>query len=306
MRNAPIIIFSYNRINHLKKTISSLKKNYLSRKSDLLIFSDGPKNFEDEKKITLIRKYLKKIKGFRKIIIFKQKKNKGLSQSIIEGLNLIFKKYSSAIILEDDLIVNKNFLNYMNDCLNYYKNDKKVISIHGYSYPFNKETLDPEYFFLKGADCWGWATWAKSWNIFENDGKKLKEEIISKNAVKEFNFNNSFDYMKMLNNQIKGENDSWAIRWYASAFLKNKLTLYPKNTFVKNIGIDGSGTHGYENDNKFNIKKFNTNSYKIIKNQKIIIRENLLMKNKFENYFKSKKNQFQITNILKKLYVIFR
>ena len=306
MKKAPIIIFSYNRIDHLKKTIISLKKNYLSKESDLLIFSDGSKNSSDKKKIYKIRKYLKKITGFKKVQIFKSEKNKGLSKSIIEGLNQVFKEYSSAIILEDDLIVSKFFLTYMNDGLNYYENDKKVISIHGYSYPYIKNTIDPEYFFLKGADCWGWATWSESWNIFEKNGKKLKEEIINKNKVKEFNFNNSFNYMKMLSNQIQGKNNSWAIRWYASAFLKNKLTLYPKNSFVKNIGIDGSGTHGYEDDNKFNIKNFNHNSYKTIKNEKINIKENMLMKSKFEDYFNLQRRKFTIKNLLRKLYVFFR
>jgi GT2 family glycosyltransferase len=139
MSNAPIILFCYNRIDHLKKTISSLKKSQLSKFSDLIIFSDGPKNSSDNFKILKIRKYLEKIKGFKSVKIYKKKENKGLALSIVNGLNLIFKKYSSAIILEDDLIVSKNFLTYMNDGLNYFKSNDKVISIHGYSYPFKEK-----------------------------------------------------------------------------------------------------------------------------------------------------------------------
>jgi len=304
MSNAPIILFCYNRIEHLKKTINSIKKNQLSKSSNFIIFSDGPKNTIDKKKVFKIRKYLKKLKGFKKIEIVEEKKNKGLSLNIIDGLNLIFKKYSSAIILEDDLVVSKNFLTYMNEGLARFKNDKKVISIHGYSYPFKADGNDPEYFFLKGADCWGWATWAKSWTIFENNGKKLKELIINKKTTNEFNFNNSFDYMKMLNNQIKGKNNSWAIRWYASAFLKNKLTLYPKNTFVKNIGTDGSGTHGSEDYDTYNIKKFLENSYIPIKGIQIKIKENTLMKKKFEVYFNTQKKYWKFKKILKN-YIFF-
>ena len=47
----------------------------------------------------------------------------------------------------------------MNYYLELYKNNNKVSSIHGYSYPTKKL---PDYFFLKGADCWGWATWSRA------------------------------------------------------------------------------------------------------------------------------------------------
>ena len=110
----------------------------------------------------------------------------------------------------------------------------------------------------------------------------------------------------MLEHQIKGKNNSWAIRWYASAFLKNKLTLYPKISFVKNIGIDGSGTHGYESFNRFNANKFQNKSYIEIKSLKLKIRENKLMKKKFENYFFEHKSKKNIKNLLGKLNAFFK
>ena len=305
MKNAPIILFCYNRIFHLKKTLYSLKKNKLSKNSNLIIFSDGPKNFQDKEKIDKIRIFLKKLSGFKTVTIYENKKNKGLSRNIISGLNLIFKKYKSAIILEDDLLINKNFLSYMNEGLKLFEKKSEVISVHAYTYPINKNKNDPEYFFLKGADCWGWATWAKSWKLFEKNGKVLIKKLINNNHVKEFNFNNSFNYLKMLENQINGKNDSWAIRWYASAFLKNKLTLYPKNSFVKNIGVDGSGTHGFDKYEKFNINNFNKN-YKSISSQKLIIQENKIMKKKFEKYFSSNKKRIKILSIFEKIYVKFK
>jgi len=285
IKTAPIVLFCYNRLDHLKKTINSLKKNKLSKFSKLIIFSDGPKNKHDELKINILRKYLKKIKGFKSIDIKEELNNKGLAQNIIDGLNNTFSKYSSAIILEDDLILSNNFLKYMNEGLYLYKNKKKIISIHAYSYPIKFTKNDPDYFFLRGADCWGWATWSRSWKLFNKNGNFLKKKLIEKKLVKQFNFNNSFNYMKMLENQITGKNNSWAIRWYASAFIKNKLTLYPKNSFVKNIGIDGSGTHGFESYDTFNINKFQNKSYKKIANLNLKIEENKLMKKKIELYF---------------------
>ena len=297
---APITLFTFNRLEHLEKTINSLKKNNLAIHSELIIFSDYAKKRKDKIKIQEIRIYLKKISGFRKIKIYERKVNFGLSKNIITGLNKVFKKYERTIILEDDILVDKFFLKYMNEGLSLYKSDKRIASIHGYIYPIKFDKSIKEYFFLKGADCWGWGTWKRAWKAFDKNGKKLINEIDQKNLKYEFNFNNTYDYYQMLKKQIDGKNNSWAIRWYASAFLKNMLTLYPSKTFVRNIGIDGSGTHGKGNYN-LNSKKFSRKKYFEITKSNITIEENMKAKNKIAIYFK-KNEDFWLKKILKKIF----
>jgi hypothetical protein len=129
----------------------------------------------------------------------------------------------------------------MNEALDRFASDERVISIHGYVYPV-QQTL-PEAFFLPGADCWGWATWRRGWDIFNADGQALLDELKRRGLRKEFDFNGAYAYSTMLEGQIEGLNNSWAVRWYASAFLAGKLTLYPGRSLVHNIGNDGSGTH---------------------------------------------------------------
>jgi hypothetical protein len=129
----------------------------------------------------------------------------------------------------------------MNDGLVRYEHEERVISIHGYIYPV-KDVL-PETFFIRGADCWGWATWKRGWDLFEADGKKLQEQIKVHKIKKSFNYDGVYDLTGMLASQVKGKVDSWAIRWYASAVLADKLTLYPGKSLIVNIGNDSSGTH---------------------------------------------------------------
>src|SRR3989337_2261525 len=145
------------------------------------------------------------------------------------------------IVLEDDLLSSPFFLKFMNEGLEYYKDEDKVISINGYLFPVIARL--PETFFLKGADCWGWATWKRGWDLFEPDGEKLLGDMRKRHLKKEFDFNGAYPYTKMLEDQTRGKNNSWAIRWYASAFLNDKLTLYPGRSLTKNIGTDASGTH---------------------------------------------------------------
>ena len=287
MNCSPIVLFTYNRLTHTQQTVEALQKNFLASDSDLIIYSDGAKNEQAFSQVNEVREYLKTIKGFKSVSIIERDKNWGLADNIIDGVTEIVNKYGTIIVLEDDMITSQFFLKYMNEALEFYENEQNVISIHGYNYPV-KEKL-PDTFFLKGADCWGWATWKRGWNLFEPDGKKLYNEIVNKKLKNEFNFYNSYDYLNMLKRQCKGKNNSWAVRWYASAFLKNKLTLYPGKSLINNIGLDGSGTH-CANGNNLSAELKNN----MIKIGNITIEENQIAKKAISSFFR-RNNQLTIS-----------
>lgn len=241
MKYAPVALFVYNRPEHTRLTIEALAQNEQAAETRLFIFSDGPRSRHDDAKVEAVRRYLSGIDGFESVQVFPRPENRGLANSIIDGVTQICREYQRVIVLEDDLVTSKYFLRYMNEALSIYENTDRVISIHGYVPPV-AEPLPPT-FFIRGADCWGWATWQRGWELFEKDGKRLLAEIKSRNLEQEFNFDGSVAYMAMLRMQIAGLKDSWAVRWYASAFLANKLTLYPGISLVRNIGNDGTGSH---------------------------------------------------------------
>jgi len=238
---APIVLFVYNRPEHARKTVVALQNNILASYSELFIYSDGAKNDHAKAKVDEIREYIKTINGFKQVTIFNREKNFGLATNIIDGVTKTVNEYGKVIVLEDDMITSPYFLQFMNDALDVYEEVENVACIHGYLYPLN--TILSETFFIKGADCWGWAAWKRSWDLFEMDGKKLLKKIMEQKKQHEFNFDGTYNFLRMLKGQISGRNDSWAVRWYASAFLANKLTLYPGISLVNNIGNDASGTH---------------------------------------------------------------
>ncbi len=160
MKLSKIALFVYNRPEHVKKAVESLVSNIGSNESELFIFSDGPKDEKDEKLVLAVRKILKEVRGFKKVKLIIRNENIGLSKSIISGISEVFENTDRIIVLEDDLVTSKYFLKFMNEGLEFYQNIEEVISIHGYVYPVN-EVL-PQTFFLKGADCWGWATWKRA------------------------------------------------------------------------------------------------------------------------------------------------
>ena len=277
---APIILFVYNRPEYTRQTIESLKKSQFASGSELFIYSDAAKTEKNKKLVAEVRDYIKTIDGFRKVIKKEGKENKGLALSITSGVSEILNKYDNAIILEDDLELSPFFLKYMNEALSLYEKEEDVISIHGYVYPVKKKL--PETFFLRGADCWGWATWKRGWKFYEDNASKLLSEITSKNLKDEFDFNRSYPYTKMLKNQIKGEINSWAIKWYASAFVNNKLTLYPGKSLVRNVGTTVSSTH-FEETNVYDVEL----SEVPVNVKNIEIKESVKEKKIFEEYFRS-------------------
>jgi hypothetical protein len=238
---APVAMFVYNRPRHTSETLAALRSNSGAPQTDLWVFSDAPKDAASRSAVAETRSLLREIAGFKSVTIVERATNWGLADSIIDGVSQVCQSYGRVIVLEDDLVVSPFFLEFMNQGLEKYVHDERVISIHGYIYPV-KDAL-PETFFLKGADCWGWATWQRGWNLFNPDGAELLNQLICCNLTRQFDFDGNYPYTKMLRRQITGKNNSWAIRWYASAFLADKLTLYPKIPLVRNIGVDGSGDH---------------------------------------------------------------
>jgi hypothetical protein len=279
-RLSPIILFTFDRLLHTRQTISHLRENQYARDSILLIYSDAPKSETEQKRVKEVRKYLSSIEGFKDVQVIEREQNLGLTKSIETSIPEIIRIYKKVIVLEDDLVTSPFFLRFMNEALELYQFEEKVASVHGYCYPVRMKL--PETFFIKGTDCWGWGTWERAWSIYEQDAVKLCLGLKKGGLEREFNFNNSYNYIKLLKDQTKEKNLSWAVKWYASAYLADMFTLYSYPTLVQNIGFDNTGSHP-------NIsKRWNSpiNMEPLVL-KKLEIQENRLARKAFEDFFQS-------------------
>jgi hypothetical protein len=238
---APVVIFAYRRPIHTQKIVNALSMNPEAQDTDLIVFIDGPKTSLERPAIEEVLAIFSSLTGFASVKIQSSPINLGLARSVIQGVTSALDQHDRIIVIEDDILVSPNFLAYMNSALDLYENEAKVASIHGYVYPIDRNL--PTTFFIRGADCWGWATWRRAWQKFNPDGRALLQQLKDSDQTDDFDFDGSAHYTDMLRGQISGKNESWAVRWYASAFLENMLTLYPGTSLVRNIGLDGSGTH---------------------------------------------------------------
>lgn len=240
MNYAPILIFVYDRLNHTQNLFQSLMANEEAKDSPIFIYSDGAKDEKAQEKVNLVREFLKTIKA-NHLVIIERDENLGLAKNIISGVTEQVNKYGKVIVLEDDLVVAPYFLKFMNEALECYQNESKIGHIQACD--FTNNHLLPNTFLIKWTGSWGWATWDRAWKLFNPNGEELLNELTSRNLTKEFDFNGKYGFTKMLKKQIEGKNNSWAIRWNASLFLKDIYSLNVGKSLVQNNGFDGSGTN---------------------------------------------------------------
>ena len=241
MSYAPILLFVYNRPEHTRRCIQSLLKNSLASESYLFIYADGAKDSTQQEAVNEVRNYIRTIQGFKQTTLMERSENWGLARNIIDGVTTQVNRYGKVIVLEDDLVVAPYFLQFMNDALEVYKDEPKVGHIQACD--FTQDSSLPSTFLIKWTGSWGWATWDRAWKYFNPNGKELLQELEERKLTRIFDFNGKYGFTRMLRRQIEGKNNSWAIRWNASLFLKDILSLNVGRSLVQNEGFDGSGTN---------------------------------------------------------------
>jgi hypothetical protein len=241
---APIALFVYNRPAHLQRTLSALQANQLARESMLCVFSDGPKGSHDAAAVEAVRSVAKRVSGFAKIVVRERRENVGLAHSVISGVTEMTGTHGRVIVLEDDLVVAPGFLSFMNQALERYENEPRVMQVSGYMFPIGRPKQVGETFFCRVPTSWGWGTWARAWKCFNTDSMRMVEFLRSHPDRREaFNLNGAYPYFDHLTLQAQGKLDVWGVRWYASMFTAGGLCFYPSQSLVQNIGMDGTGVH---------------------------------------------------------------
>lgn len=242
---APIIVFVYNRPEHARSTLKAIAKNELASQSVLFIYADGPKSNatqEQIQKINKTREVIRKQQWCKEVYIIESDHNKGLAKSIISGVTEIVNNYGKVIVLEDDIVTSRGFLTYMNEALELYEKDEKVMHVSGYMYPHHKNL--PETFFFNVPLCWGWATWSRAWKYFISDSKHLFDHFEKSGSWKQFNAFGGKVLQRQLERNIDGRLNTWFVKWHASVMIREGLTLYPRKSLIENIGYDSTGMHG--------------------------------------------------------------
>jgi hypothetical protein len=243
---APIVVFGYNRPDHLRQTLEYLARAEGAIQSELWIFCDGPKPGAEPALVRAVRKVARDTvwtERFRAVRIEVSDINKGLAKSIIGGVTQVMEAAGRAIVVEDDLLVAPDFLRFMNDCLEFYCKDQSVGSITGFSplaqppkgYPHRVMAVPRN-------SSQGWGTWADRWNEIDWEARNARR-IWRETALRRRLNSAGSDRADRLRRQLDGKIDSWSIRFGLSQLIAGNVTIYPAHNRILNIGYDGTGVH---------------------------------------------------------------
>lgn len=239
---APIGLFIYKRPEHARRAVVSLQACDGAQSSPIYVFADGPKSEAEAPAVRATRTVARQLLDGRAIFV-EQERNRGLANSIIAGTTELCERHGSAIVVEDDLVVAPSFLRFLNQGLERYRDEPRVMQISGHMFDVPAFTHRREALFLPITTSWGWATWKRAWTLFDPSARGWSERLTDAVEAKRFNLDGRYAYSRMLKRQMNGEIDSWAIRWYYTVFAHDGLALYPPRSLVVNMGFDGSGTH---------------------------------------------------------------
>ena len=251
IEHAPVVAFAYNRADKIINCLHSLEESPEVCDTNLIVYCDGPKTEAGKSAVEATREALRNYvenSRFKHVELIEASENKGLAKSVIEGVTQALDRYGRAIIVEDDLVVSKNFLSFMNGALDFYKDDLRIGAISGYTYPIKslREYSHDIYIMHKG-DCWGWATWQDRWNSAAWADVDYDTYFHDKAFRKKLeNTESGWDLLMLL--QSQGKISSWAIRWVSDLLRRNLCTVYPTESLVTNAGFDGSGTHSSKSE----------------------------------------------------------
>lgn len=289
---APVALFVYNRPEHTRRTLEALARNRLAGATTLYVFSDGPKpdaTPADRDRIAAVRAVVCSRSWTRELSLIESPVNRGLADAIVAGVGYVLAQHGRVIVLEDDIVTSPGFLPFMNEALDLYADEPRVMHISGYMYPLalrQRSTV-----FLRVLSCWGWATWDRAWRHYRSDVQTHLDQLDTPARIRKFNVEGHADFHRQLLDNRAGRIRSWAVRWYASWLARDGLSLFPTQSLTRNIGHDGSGVHCGPN------QRFDTPLAGAIPVEPIALRENRAVRWRINEFYRTGRGNRSVPRI---------
>jgi hypothetical protein len=243
----PILVIGFNRPEKLKMVIEKI----INENREIYIALDGPResNMQDMLKVKECVDIIENYQKERMINTLYQQQNLGCKEGEQSAMNWFFENNEAGIILEDDILIEKEFLKFCDENLIKYKNDERIWAICGFI-PFEIESLDSKtankkFFTCDTPQTWGWASWRRVWDKYQNEinineFKHIKYPEIFYGG--KFRINRNIwerRFLDLINERVS----TWDYQFTLSCWNNQGVNIFPYKNYVNNIGFDSEATH---------------------------------------------------------------
>ncbi len=262
------VLLTYNRSYHTGEVINALSQNTVLPKT-LYIFQDGLRKEEHRAEWEKVNRLIREA-DFCPTTLYVSDTNKGVANSVISGVGHALSRHDAVIVIEDDCVPAVNFMRFMEQCLEKYREDERVWCVGGFNDPIEVERDIYDVYGCGRTSSWGWGTWKDRWRRFSFDNdilKRLKRDEKKSGALATW----GNDCGQMLLSNVAGKGDIWDVYWSLLMLEAGGICVLPYESLVRNIGLDGTGTHCGASD-KFRVNVSNDKKEKFLLPDSIGIR----------------------------------
>lgn len=245
-----VAIVFFNRPKSLKETFEAVSS---VRPSRLYLIQDGARydRPDDIDKIQQCRQIVSHVDWDCKVIQDYSSKNLGCGMRMFSGVSNAFKTEEFLVIVEDDIVISKDFLPFCKEMSERYKNDERIGRVCGMNHLGIYQNCPNSYFFSsRGGSCWGWATWKRVWKDIEWNFKCAQDKYtMNIYPLTAQPHSIGYGFRKMVETRVASmacgkKQSSWSVQFiFTACFLQNRLTIVPSKNQISNIGLGEENVH---------------------------------------------------------------
>jgi hypothetical protein len=234
-----VLVVLFNRPEVTELLIDSLRA---VRPARLFVSLDGPRpsHPDDVGRCALVRDRVARVDWPCEIQYLRHDRNVGLQTAMVRAIDWFLDAVDAGIILEDDCLAHPDFFALAGELLDRHRRDGRVMAVSALNMMPRRVDRSESYFFASGGHIWGWATWRRAWEGFD-------EHLSGWPEVRRAFETSPNPLYRALAGKFAAAHDgrkhTWARAWHFHVARHGGLVAIPAVNLVRNVGLGPDATH---------------------------------------------------------------
>ena len=243
MQQAPILLIGFNRPERLARLIDSLRP---LAPPILRIAIDGPR-FTVESDKDLVRKTADvayQVDWEADLSVHLHPNNLGITEAIPWAVSWVLEQFDRVIVIEDDVTVGHQFLEFASAALTYWEDDSSTFAISGYNMVPQSNISTPHLAarYSKLPHSYAWATWRRAWVLFDSQMRWAQNQNLRSLQRKTGSLIRAIRWQQLFRHVRHNRVTTWDYQWVQSIWAHDGRVVVPNHNLIEYHG-QTDGTH---------------------------------------------------------------